>query len=286
MQLRPHFSLSIILGLLTLFFVSLNAPAASATKAPVNAIIGDASWQAAHDTPPGSADEVARIRTHLIHVVGLLRGADTSSLSTEERRRRLEALDHLEEYAEAGVFPRRTPGDGYPSRQPRFIDDRGVHCAVAELIRESGEPELARAIDDRWEFAYVQDIDSPELATWAESHGFDAVELATIQPMYTPTDPVSRFFFEFVMFFIFVGWLGALVSFVTLIILRGTLVGWRDLLIVAGGWLFAALVATVFHKILPASTEIGILETAAMALAFLLQIACTWGAHLLLKKDT
>jgi hypothetical protein len=128
--------------------------------------------------------EVGRIRTHLFYVIERLENADTAELSESQRRRRARALDGLRDYAKAGVFPRRDRGDGYDVRRPRFIDDRGVHCAVGEMIRRSGHSELARAIRDRWEFAYVPDIDSPALVTWTASHGFNLTELAQIQPTY------------------------------------------------------------------------------------------------------
>jgi hypothetical protein len=91
----------------------------------------------------------------------------------------------LARYIERGVFPRRTD-DGFGDRRPRFIDDRGVHCAVGAMIAETGSPELARAIARDDEYAYVRDMRSPELAAWAESNGFTIDELATIQPSYTP----------------------------------------------------------------------------------------------------
>lgn len=157
---------------------------------PLNAIVGDASWHATHLGDPDHAPEVERIRTHLRWVADRLEATDVSHLSTDARHRRRSALRHLRTYAAAGRFPRRTH-DGFPGRRPRFIDDRGVHCAVGELIRHSGHPELARTIRDRWEYAYVLEIDHPPLARWAQRHGFTATELATIQPGYS-SPPTKR----------------------------------------------------------------------------------------------
>jgi len=83
------------------------------------------------------------------------------------------------------VFPQRT-GDPYPGRRPRFIDDRGVHCAVGEMIRATGHPELAQRIDERFEYAYVEQITEPALRQWAKRHGFSVKELAMVQPGYSP----------------------------------------------------------------------------------------------------
>lgn len=152
----------------------------------INAVIGDVSWHALDGGEPGDADEVARIRTHLSWVEAALQAADVSHLSPDQRVRRFAALDLLARYRAAGVFPRRT-SDAYAGRRPRFIDDRGVHCAVGHLIAATGHPALAAAIDADFEYAYVPEIDMPALADWAKAHGFSPRELAMIQPTYTPT---------------------------------------------------------------------------------------------------
>jgi len=165
-------------------FVALmtaSLPAVAAASDPINAIIGDASWSG---TDPWSASEVDRIQTHLAFVEARLRSAGPPIDGTRIARR-LEALDTLARYREGGVFPHRT-GDPYPGRRPRFIDDRGVHCAVGEMIRATGHGELARRIDDRFEYAYVEQIDEPGLVRWAKRYGFSVKELAMIQPGYSP----------------------------------------------------------------------------------------------------
>ena len=155
-------------------------PAVASAADPINAIVGDASWPDA----PASATEVARIETHLAFVERLLR-PESPDLSRDQRAKRRAALDALARYREAGVFPRRT-ADAYRGRRPRFIDDRGVHCAVGEMIRATGHAELARRIDARFEYAYVEQFDDPGLARWAKRYGFSVKELAMIQPGYDP----------------------------------------------------------------------------------------------------
>lgn len=166
----------------TLFLLLVLAarPAAAAPDA-VNAAIGDASWLATYGRLPTSDDdEGARIATHLTYVLAQLRAATPLG-----QTRRTAALDALESYIARGQFPRRTD-DHYAGRRPRFIDDRGVHCAVGQLIADTGSPELARAIDAEHEYAYVQDITTPGLAAWARATGFSVEELAMIQPGYSP----------------------------------------------------------------------------------------------------
>lgn len=175
-------------ALLTIvLFVGFTSPSFSTpSDTAINAVLGDRSWSSEHSTPPSSADEVLRIRTHLRFVQNLLWQTDTSHLSPAQRGRRFAALHHLEAYTDAGVFPKRDVADGFRGRRPQFIDARGVHCAVGELIRHSGAASLATAIDDQWEYAYVEEIESAELSAWAEHHGFTAHELAMIQPTYRP----------------------------------------------------------------------------------------------------
>lgn len=164
---------------LTLALIALAGPP---DAPPINAVIGDQSWTA--PTPPAHAPEATRIRAHLDHVAAALAAAPTDHLTPTQRRRRARALAHLATYAARGRYPRRAPHDGHGPRRPRFIDDRGVPCAVAALIRHSGHPALAHALNARHQYAYITDIDDPALAAWARTHGFTARELATIQPAY------------------------------------------------------------------------------------------------------
>lgn len=180
-----------LLGLVLFSWPSGSVQADSDARAPgpvpmtaINAVIGDASWIARFGSAPdGSATERERIQTHLRFVLAQLRARDISHLGPGQKLRRRTALDTLQSYIDQGRFPRRGL-DNYPGRRPRFIDDRGTHCAVGYLIAASGAPDLARALDARYEYAYVADMDSPALLAWAADHGFTVRELATIQPGY------------------------------------------------------------------------------------------------------
>jgi len=134
-------------------------------------------------TQSASADEVARVRAHLRAAKARLATRDLAPLSPAQRERRARAIGDLDRYIERGVFPRRTQ-DAYEGLRPRFIDDRGVHCAVGQLIADSGEEDLSRAINAQYEYAYVKDMKSPALVAWADTHGFTVEELAIIQPAY------------------------------------------------------------------------------------------------------
>ena len=122
--------------------LALHVAAAPPSDA-LNAVLGDASWIAAHGTAPGSeVPSEARIATHLAYVEARLRASDRPGLSEAQRHARARLLDALAAYRARGIFPRRGE-DGYAGRRPRFVDDRGVHCAVGYLIAESGDPALA-----------------------------------------------------------------------------------------------------------------------------------------------
>lgn len=169
------------------FLLALVVACASSGEAragdTINAVLGDLSWRATRCGPPGRADEVTRIRAHLQFVLNELRTRDVTSLPIAAQQARASLLESLARYADRGVFPRRVD-DAFSGRRPRFIDDRGVHCAAGQLIADSGEPELARAINQRNEYAYVLDIHEPALTEWAATHGFTVEELARIQPQY------------------------------------------------------------------------------------------------------
>jgi hypothetical protein len=129
------------------------------------------------------ADEAARVRAHLIHAATALRHHD-AGWNPAQLQARHAALAVLDAYIARGDFPRRTD-DPYGALRPRFIDDRGVHCAVGALIAASGRDDLAHQIAATDEYAFVRDIQVPALAQWAAEHGFSVDELAMIQPSYS-----------------------------------------------------------------------------------------------------
>jgi hypothetical protein len=133
--------------------------------------------------------ESARVQSHLKLVESLLRLQDTSNLSEVQRTHRQQSLDQLRSYWQRGLFPINT---GHPGRrQPYFIDDRGVPCAVAHLIIESGNRELAESISKTQNFSYLEQIENQDLQNWVEQSGFSLDELRLIQPSYQ-YQPISQ----------------------------------------------------------------------------------------------
>ena len=142
------------------------------TRQPVRPLIGRLGcWR-----------EKLSIQTHLAYCEFKLR-LRTGSTQTA----RLQLLDILHRYWRAGRFPQnnlRTPG-----RQPIFIDDAGVHCAVGYLMAQTGAEDLANAINQSDRFVYLEDLDldrQPAIRAWLDQQGLKPAEAALIQPTYGP----------------------------------------------------------------------------------------------------
>jgi hypothetical protein len=124
-----------------------------------------------------------RIKKHLQLVEGSLRSNLPRGISTEQLKRREDALDILKAYWQKGIFPQNT---GHLNRTPYFIDHRGVACAVGYLIISSGQAELSYEIARKNNNSYLFDLADmyPAISQWADFHGFTLKELAWIQPGY------------------------------------------------------------------------------------------------------
>lgn len=120
-------------------------------------------------------NEAERIRYHLELVVGHIGQVDNYAKSS--------LLKALGDYAIREVFPQNYV---LPFRNPVFIDPHGTACAVGHLMIESGYADLALRIDQQMELKYVEEMDWPEIASWANTFGFSIDELAWIQPGYPP----------------------------------------------------------------------------------------------------
>jgi Secretion system C-terminal sorting domain len=128
-----------------------------------------------------------RIQKHLQLVEQHLRQNPPNSLSSDQLKNRTTALDILNNYWRAGIFPKNT---FHQTRQPYFIDRFGTACAVGYLALQTGESMLVEQISREMNYGYVAELkDSyPELLDWAEEYGFTADELAWIQPTYSPPE--------------------------------------------------------------------------------------------------
>lgn len=122
------------------------------------------------------------ISFHLTLVEKTLRNRNVAQLSNTERKNRLACLNNLQQYIAKGVFP---INDYLPYRNPVFIDRAGTYCAVGYLMMTSGSEALARNIDAKQKFAYINQITVTGVNDWAHAHGFTLQELAWIQPCYS-----------------------------------------------------------------------------------------------------
>ena len=108
----------------------------------VNPVIGDESFKHFYHISPllfslfglPSFEEL-RIKTHLLYVHQQLANKDCSSLPEEQKLRRREGLNNLEQYALDCVFPKNH--DSW-KRTPAFVDKEGRLCAVAHIMSRAG----------------------------------------------------------------------------------------------------------------------------------------------------
>jgi hypothetical protein len=151
----------------------------------VNAILGDESYFDAFGTAPSAlTDEDLRLKTHLAYVERLLRKRIPENLNEAQAERRAFLLDLLSEYHQGGTFPRN---HDYPDQRiPCFIDRDGRICAVGYLIEQTAGRPLAEAINSKWQYAYVHQMDDPAIDAWIVESGLSREECAMIQPAYGP----------------------------------------------------------------------------------------------------
>ncbi|MDX1446209.1 T9SS type A sorting domain-containing protein [Lishizhenia sp.] len=134
-------------------------------------------------------NDTERIAYHLDNVCRLLKAQNTEHLSAEQLENRMNTISILEGYAARKVFP---TNHYHVERQPYFIDNYGVHCAVGYLVKETGYPEISKEIARTQNYAYVKEIQSEALLQWAKDYGFSVQELALIQPAYAPMTTLSN----------------------------------------------------------------------------------------------
>lgn len=123
------------------------------------------------------------IQLHLSLVEAQLRSNNTARLTTVQKQNRLQCLNYLHQYWQAGKFPQN---EDYVYRTPIFIDKHDNFCAVGYLVKTSGHEGVSRKIAAQSNLAYVCDMKYPELLAWAKEYGFTVDELAWIQPTYYP----------------------------------------------------------------------------------------------------
>ncbi|SFT75422.1 Por secretion system C-terminal sorting domain-containing protein [Lishizhenia tianjinensis] len=134
-------------------------------------------------------NDIDRIAYHLQTVCRLLNAQNTEHLSAPQLENRNNTISILEGYAARKVFP---TNHYHTKRQPYFIDNYGVHCAVGYLVKETGFPEISKEIARTQNYAYVKEIQSEALLQWAKDYGFSVQELALIQPTYPSENYSAR----------------------------------------------------------------------------------------------
>lgn len=191
---------TLLLGVL--FTVSANAQLVPGTAADLTAHLVEvnAQWNAERQHAVDASGSVAfsneaeRIATHLRLVREQLMQHQPEGLSADQAANRASLLDRLAHYANDRRFPQNHV---LPYRNPVFIDPFGNACAVGWLMIESGHRDLAETISSEMNLAYVLEMPGtqhwPAIASWASEHGFQAEELAWIQPGYPPNIPWTPF---------------------------------------------------------------------------------------------
>lgn len=155
------------------------------TAIGVNAILGDQSYVEKYGVQPEGASEKERIQTHLSFVEDMLRQSKIDHLTLDQREKREKIIDILNGYWNQGEFPSDFEHDD--ARRPCFIDRQGTLCALGFLMKETEGLEMAQAVNDGHQFAYVSEMNLPGLALWADRYGLSRRECAMVQPTYQPT---------------------------------------------------------------------------------------------------
>jgi hypothetical protein len=122
------------------------------------------------------------IQLHLSLVEKHLRSKEVTHLSIAQKIKRNIGLNILKDYWQSGKFP---INNHHPEQViPYFIDDFNTACAVGHIVRETGFGEFTEKVRRENNYAYIEDLDYPELTSWANDFGFDEMELRWIQPGY------------------------------------------------------------------------------------------------------
>ncbi|MBO6516272.1 MAG: energy transducer TonB [Bacteroidia bacterium] len=150
---------------------------------PVNVIIGDISYKASFGVEPTNESlEQDRIQAHLYYVETRLRKANVDHLTDQQKQNRNKVIDHLNAYWKANSFPSNYDYPG--TRKPCFIDYQGKICAVGYLVEQTAGRAVAEAINNKFQYAYISEMEDEQLESWMDEHGLSRTECAMIQPTY------------------------------------------------------------------------------------------------------
>ncbi|MEJ7822758.1 MAG: hypothetical protein WKF85_10580 [Chitinophagaceae bacterium] len=151
----------------------------------INPFLGDISFVSKFGHPPNkNTDENLRIKTHLEYVETRLRKKDISHLTEQLKEKRLQLLNLLRKYSQAGVFPRNY--DYEECRKPCFIDKDKRICAVGYLIEKTTGRQTAENINNKHKSDELSAMNDKTVQNWIKHSGLTKEECAMIQPMYGP----------------------------------------------------------------------------------------------------
>jgi hypothetical protein len=123
------------------------------------------------------------IQVHLQLVEKHLREHPVAQLTPLQKTNRQEGLNVLQQYWKSKQFPINNHHPGQVV--PYFIDDFGTACAVGQMVRETGFEAFAERVREENNYAFIEDMQYPELKDWTENFGFEEVELRWVQPTYS-----------------------------------------------------------------------------------------------------
>lgn len=125
--------------------------------------------------------DVDYIQAHLNEVIPILKSNSTPFLSFQQKANRIKLINLLQAYCQAGLFPVNNYRE---DRIPVFIDEYNTHCAVGHLLEKTGYEKLAKRIALNNNYAWVKEINEPELLVWQKTSGLTIPELKLIQGAY------------------------------------------------------------------------------------------------------
>jgi hypothetical protein len=134
------------------------------------------------------ASDADYIQTHLEHVIPILKSNPTTFLSFKQMVNRIRLIQYLEAYCKTGQFPVNYYRE---DRIPVFIDEFNTHCAVGHLLEKTGHEALAQRIAKTNNYAWVREINDPELLAWQKKSGLNIEELKLIQGAYDFYPPLN-----------------------------------------------------------------------------------------------
>ncbi|MDX1348805.1 MAG: hypothetical protein R3279_01090, partial [Putridiphycobacter sp.] len=123
------------------------------------------------------SSDVDYIQTHLEHVIPILKANSVPFLSFRQKINRIRLIHFLVAYQKAGQFPVNYYRE---DRIPVFIDEFNTHCAVGHLLAKTGHEALAQRIAKTNNYAWVKEINDPELLAWQKKSGLTIEELKLI----------------------------------------------------------------------------------------------------------